>query len=90
MVRTKVDLEFSEGTVFGARYLTVHPEFSSDWTDFDVFQQTWHNMELWCADQFGPTSVDGVWTPDMRWYVNNRKFWFRSAEDLSWFVLRWS
>jgi hypothetical protein len=41
-------------------------------------------------NSFGPTAHDGVWTPDMRWYANNAKFWFRNKKDLEWFLLRWA
>ena len=75
----KPRLELSTGTVAGEKYLTVHP-----------FLHDWLSMELWCKAQFGSTPVDGVWTPDARWYMNNRKFWFRDEADLSWFILRWS
>jgi hypothetical protein len=39
---------------------------------------------------YGPSSDDGVWTPNMRWYVNNAKFWFRDLEDVTIFLLKWS
>jgi len=73
-------LELSEGTVYGARYLTVHPTNSTRWDD----------MTEWMVKTFGPSAWDGVWTPDQRWYANNAKFWFRNAKDRDWFVLRWS
>jgi hypothetical protein len=71
--------DFSEGTVYGQKYLTVQPMSSVKWKE----------MEAWIVDTLGPTSVDGVWTPDMRWYMNNSKFWFRDKKDLEWFLLRW-
>ena len=70
----------SEGRVYGARYLTVHPNRNYDWNE----------MESWAKSTFGPTAPDGVWTPKMRWYVNNSKFWFRDKKDLEWFILRWA
>jgi hypothetical protein len=73
-------LELSEGRVYGSRYLTVHPE--NGWH--------WNEMMQWMVDTFGPTAHDGVWTPNMRWYANNAKFWFRNEKDLNWFILRWS
>jgi hypothetical protein len=73
-------LELSEGRVYGTRYLGVHPE--NGWH--------WNEMMQWMVDTFGPTAHDGVWTPDMRWYANNAKFWFRDEKDLAWFMLRWS
>lgn len=74
------DLELSEGRVYGARYLTVHP--GNGWH--------WNEMMDWMVTTFGPSAVDGVWTPNMRWYANNAKFWFRKEEDLTMFILRWA
>jgi hypothetical protein len=71
--------EFSEGRVYGARYLTVHP--GNSWQ--------WNEMMDWMVTTFGPSAHDGVWTPGMRWYANNAKFWFRNQKDLEWFVMRW-
>lgn len=72
--------EISEGTVYGQKYLTVHPTSGNRWND----------MMEWTVTTFGPTAKDGVWTPDQRWYANNAKFWFRDKQDLEWFMLRWS
>jgi hypothetical protein len=74
------NLELKEGRVYGARYLTVHP--SNGWH--------WNEMMEWMVATFGPTAHDGVWTPNMRWYANNAKFWFRNEKDLTLFLLRWS
>jgi hypothetical protein len=74
-------LEFDEGRVYGARYYTVAPINASD---------KWNDMMTWMIETFGPSADDGVWTPSMRWYANNAKFWFRNKKDLDWFVLRWS
>ena len=74
-------LEYSTGRVFGHDYLTVAPMNA---------EGQWSNMMEWMVTTFGPTSQDGVWTTDQRWYVNNAKFWFRNAKDRDWFVLRWS
>ena len=73
-------LELSEGRVYGARYLTVHPNNGAKWNE----------MMAWMILTFGPSAEDGVWTPDMRWYANNSKFWFRDEKDLTMFILRWS
>jgi hypothetical protein len=70
----------SKGTVYGTEYLTVHPSNSD----------AWNEMMTWMIEQFGPSAVDGVWTPNMRWYANNAKFWFRSEQDLMMFILKWS
>lgn len=75
----------TEGKVYGARYYCVEPVGGS-----------WADMELWCADTFGETS--SLWhetkalTPEplKRWYMNNRKFWFREEKDRDWFVIRWN
>ena len=74
------ELELSEGRVYGARYLTVHP--TNGWH--------WNEMMEWIVTTFGPTAHDGVWTPNMRWYANNSKFWFREEKDLTMFIIRWS
>jgi hypothetical protein len=74
------ELELDEGRVYGARYLTVHPNNGAKW----------NSMMEWTVDTFGPTAHDGVWTPGMRWYANNAKFWFREEKDLTLFVLKWS
>ena len=74
------ELTLSDGTIYGTRYLTVHPSNGSRWNE----------MMQWMIDTFGPSAHDGVWTPDMRWYANNAKFWFRNQKDRDWFVLRWS
>jgi hypothetical protein len=73
-------LEVSEGTVHDSRYLTVHPSNGAKW----------NSMMSWMVDTFGPTSHDGVWTPNMRWYANNARFWFRDEKDLTLFMLKWS
>lgn len=74
------ELELNEGRVYGARYLTVHPTNGAKWNE----------MMSWMVDTFGPTAHDGVWTPSMRWYANNAKFWFRNEADQLLFLLRWS
>ena len=74
------ELEVNEGRVYGARYLTVHPSNGAKWNE----------MMEWMVETFGPTAHDGVWTPSMRWYANNAKFWFRNEKDLTMFILRWS
>lgn len=78
---TPYRLDVSEGRVHGARYYTVEPINADD---------RWQPMMEWVLDTFGPCAIDGVWTPNMRWYANNSKFWFRNKKDMDWFVLRWS
>lgn len=74
------ELDIDQGQVHGSRYLTVHPRNSTKW----------NNMMSWMVDTFGPSAPDGVWTPNMRWYANNSKFWFQDEKDLMMFVLKWS
>jgi hypothetical protein len=72
-------LEYGEGRVAGARYLTVAPMNA---------EGMWSDMMSWMVDTFGP--VNDIWEPNGRWYANNAKFWFRNPKDRDWFVLRWS
>jgi hypothetical protein len=77
------DLKLSEGTVYGSRYHCVEPVGGS-----------WIEMQEWCFNQFG-NSGKHIWgsnevpTPQERWYMNNRKFWFRDKQDQLMFVMRW-
>jgi hypothetical protein len=79
-------LVLDEGRVYGARYYTVQP---MGW-GFYGHNVEWDEMVAWCVKTLGPTPDDGVWTPSMRWYVNNAKFWFRNTKDQLLFVLKWS
>ncbi len=74
-------LAYGKGRVFDQEYLTVAPMNA---------EGKWADMMSWMVDSFGPTTLDGAWTPNQRWYANNAKFWFRDAKDRDWFVLRWS
>lgn len=75
-------LEYGEGRVYGARYLTVAP-MNAEWQ--------WPDMMQWMVETFGALDDSmGVFTPNQRWYANNAKFWFRNQKDRDWFVLRWS
>ena len=84
MGRPVEDLLLSEGTVYGARYYCVEPVGGS-----------WLEMEEWCMNTYGGPG-DRMWgektapEPAQRWYMNNRKFWFRTEKDRNWFTLRWS
>jgi hypothetical protein len=79
------DLKLSEGTVYGKRYYTVEPVGGN-----------WRAIEDWCAQTFGPGSSK-IWqhdmskapAPELRWYMNNRMFWFRDEKDRTMFVLKW-
>jgi hypothetical protein len=76
-------LKLSEGTVYGSRYYCVEP-----------YGGSWLEMEHWCHNAFGDPG-DKIWDsgpaplPAKRWYMNNRKFWFRDEADQLMFVMRW-
>ena len=76
-------LILSEGTVYGSSYYCVEPVGG-----------VWHEMEAWCIKAFDSTQRS-VWgenpppAPAQRWYMNNRKFWFRDDADRLMFVMRW-
>ena len=77
------DLKLTEGTVYGSRYYCVQPVGGS-----------WLEMQEWCLAQFGDSGKH-IWgsndvpVPQERWYMNNRKFWFRDEADQLMFVMRW-
>jgi hypothetical protein len=80
------DLVLSEGTVYGNRYHCVEPVGGN-----------WREMEAWCGETYG-THGGAIWgqdpnkapLPNERWYMNNRKFWFRNEKDRTMFIMRWS
>lgn len=77
------ELLLTEGTVYGARYYCVEP-----------LGGNWPEMEHWAIETYGDPG--SIWSdnkapePAQRWYMNNRKFWFRSVKDRDWFILRWN
>jgi hypothetical protein len=77
------DLVLSEGTVYGSRYYCVEPVGGN-----------WPDMETWCLDTYG--NPGSLWDknkapePNARWYMNDRRFWFRTQRDRDWFIIRWS
>lgn len=77
------DLKLTEGKVYGARYHCVEPVGGS-----------WIEMQEWCLKQFGDSGKH-IWgeketpEPQQRWYMNNRKFWFRKEKDQLMFVMKW-
>ena len=77
------ELKLSEGTVYGSRYYCIEPVGGSR-----------PKMELWCWKTFGE-NTGSIWgeklapKPVMRWYMNNRKFWFRDQADQLMFVMKW-
>lgn len=77
------DLILDEGTVFGAKYHTVEP-VGGHWPDMeDWARQTFGDpADIWERDKF-------MWPECGRWYMNDRKFWFRNLKDRDWFVVRW-
>jgi hypothetical protein len=87
-------LIYDTGTVYGKRYYTVHPVLEPDRINPQK-HQIWTDMLEWCIQTFGPCKT-AIWgenpipEPTERWYVNNRKFWFREQRDRDWFTLRWS
>ena len=75
-------LKLTEGTVYGSRYYCVEPVGGS-----------WREMEHWCHTTFG-SAGEHIWgekfpSPAQRWYMNNRKFWFRDDQDRLIFVMKW-
>jgi hypothetical protein len=76
------DLTLSEGTVYGARYYCVEP-----------IGGNWREMETWCLDTYGNSG--SLWDknkapkPNARWYMNDRRFWFRNEADRTMFILKW-
>jgi hypothetical protein len=83
MNRPVEDLVLSEGAVYGSQYHCVEPVGG-----------TWIEMQEWCFNQFGDSGKH-IWgeketpEPQQRWYMNNRKFWFRNEQDQLMFVMRW-
>ena len=79
------ELVLSEGRVYGARYYCVEPVGG-----------VWREMESWATETYG--TQGSIWSDgrppaspvNERWYMNNRKFWFRNEADRTMFVLRWS
>lgn len=77
------DLVLTEGRIHGARYYCVEP-VGGNWLD----------MEAWSIKTFGvPGDTwpkdDFNWPDNMRWAMNNRKFWFRNERDRDWFIIKW-
>jgi hypothetical protein len=73
----------TEGRISGSRYHCVEPVGGN-----------WKNMELWAIETFGyPGEIwpkdDFDWPEDMRWAMNNRKFWFRNEADRTLFLMKW-
>ena len=78
------DIVLGESRVHGARYYTAEPVGGN-----------WLNMEVWALDTYGQpgefwSKEDFAWPETPRWFMNDRKFWFRNERDRNWFVMRWS
>lgn len=77
------DLVLSEGSVYGSRYYCVEPVGGN-----------WPDMEIWSLDTYG--NCGSAWdenkAPELnaRWYMNDRRFWFREEKDRNWFIMKWS
>jgi hypothetical protein len=78
------ELKLTEGRIHGARYYCVQPVGGN-----------WLEMEKWALRTYG--KVGSVWhetkngslKPLHRWYMNDRKFWFRDQADQLMFVMKW-
>ena len=77
------DIILNEGKIHGARYYTAEP-----------IGGNWREMEAWATQTYG--EVGSVWRADkwveqpaQRWYMNDRRFWFRNEADRTMFVLKW-
>lgn len=76
------DLMLSQGNVYGSQYHCVEPVGGN-----------WMEMEMWCLDTYG--NCGSAWDkdkapePNARWYMNDRKFWFRNQKDRDWFIVKW-
>jgi hypothetical protein len=83
MNRPVEELILSEGKVYGDSYYCVEP-IGGNWID----------IETWCLDTFGNPGChmwdSGSIDTEQRWYMNDRKFWFRNERDRTMFILRWS
>jgi hypothetical protein len=86
-----MNIEYSEGQVYGTRYYTARPQWAGStgtWSSFS--NEAWNEMLSWILETFGPSETDnGTVIPGQRWYVDGNRFWFRENEDLVMFKLRW-
>lgn len=70
------NLVIGAGTVIGQLYHTVEPI------------NNWIAIHKWCVELFG--TEDSIWDNyHGRWYINDRRIWFRDESDLLVFILRW-
>lgn len=77
------DLILSESRVHGSVYHCVEP-VDGHWPDMDAWsRQTYGEPgEFWTREDF-------MWPEQTRWFMNDRKFWFRNLKDRDWFIMRW-
>lgn len=80
------DMVLSEGKVHGSRYYCVEP-VGGNWIEMERWTKKLLGEagEIWNvkgSDEFG-------WPESARWYMNNRKFWFREEKDRTMFLLKW-
>lgn len=78
------EVVLGERRVHGARYYTAEP-IGGNWLD----------METWAMDTYGGpgefwSQHDFAWPECPRWFMNDRKFWFRNEKDRTLFIMRWS
>ena len=82
MKRPLEELICTEGKVYGIQYYCVEPVGGR-----------WLEMETWAIYAFGDPG--SIWEnlmpePSQRWYMNDRKFWFKDEKDRTMFLIRWS
>ncbi len=70
------------------RYLEIR-----DWCKlhFDTIEPIINCIEIhkWCVELFG--TEDSIWDNyNGRWYINDRRIWFRDESDLLVFILKWT
>ena len=76
-LRSGSNFVIGTGTVMGQLYHTVEPI------------NKWCEIHKWCVELFG--TEDSIWDNyNGRWYMNDRRIWFRDESDLLVFILRWS
>ena len=77
------DLILSEGRIHGSRFYCVEP-VGGNWKEMMEWAKQIYgdHGDVWPKDDFH-------WPENMRWCMNNSKFWFRSEADRTLFVMKW-
>ena len=76
-LRSGSNFVIGTGTVMGQLYHTVEPIIN------------WIEMHKWSVELFG--TEDSIWDNyNGRWYINDRRIWFRDESDLLVFILKWT